>query len=669
MQDAVLHVCKAAPGSFWASSTPPQGNNNSFSLQPPQGLTDLPCAAEVQLGSCSALNPLSAAVLASHGADLRSLFEVAVSDECAQHVLLQACLPARSLQLLQAQACAVAEHIQQQRQQQQAQHEQQDLLTLSPTDQQMGPGLQYNHDDRMAAAAAAAAAGHGYHAQQQPAMQPQQQQWQPHPGLDGFEGAGLSPVDMQAGPPAGSYMRPQPHHAGMPHQQYHQQQQEQLWQQQDGGELHYQDQQQQQAQYFVEEPDGVLMRDMPDVDVGGGWEDHDADGEQEQGEQLPQAYHRAQAQQQQRSAQPGMQGEQYGRDSCLPALGVDPSSVLDSFLSSRGAAEPAGRAGMGWAGGVSPMPTSYRGQQQQYSRGAAAGPAAAARGARHAAAQRYPQQQQQQHTPGMFGDAGSRGAADILEVRHDHAASPTEWDDQVDDMPPPAGVGWEGYGGGAQHRMQQQPQHRADPRLQPFMVQGGGSPDELQMGMMQQQQQQHMPNRHMRRQPQQHQVHGGSVFAGRGRHPAAVDEEEDDEMLMAPPPQRAGAGGMFAAAAAPTSRSRQRQTRHQAVFDDDDDDTAFGAAAAAPAAAGGYRGPSAAPAAAAAGFGGRGGMQSAGRKTTSSNNTSSLSVPAFMPHRKPSKQLKYTLPLAGAAGVSKRKKKGNGGLQTKLCWG
>jgi hypothetical protein len=49
-----------------------------------------------------------------------------------------------------------------------------------------------------------------------------------------------------------------------------------------------------------------------------------------------------------------------------------------------------------------------------------------------------------------------------------------------------------------------------------------------------------------------------------------------------------------------------------------------------------------------------------------SNSHSGLNVPAFMPHRNPSKQLKYRLPAAAGGGVGKRKK--GGGAQTKLCW-
>jgi hypothetical protein len=49
------------------------------------------------------------------------------------------------------------------------------------------------------------------------------------------------------------------------------------------------------------------------------------------------------------------------------------------------------------------------------------------------------------------------------------------------------------------------------------------------------------------------------------------------------------------------------------------------------------------------------------------SNSSGLSVPAFMAHHNPSKQLKYRLPVG--AGVAKRKKPGKGGLQSKLCWG
>jgi hypothetical protein len=60
---------------------------------------------------------------------------------------------------------------------------------------------------------------------------------------------------------------------------------------------------------------------------------------------------------------------------------------------------------------------------------------------------------------------------------------------------------------------------------------------------------------------------------------------------------------------------------------------------------------------------------SSGRQGPASS-TSSLFAPAFMPHRNPSKQLKYKLPGAvGQGGVVKRKKGGRGGGQTKLCWG
>jgi hypothetical protein len=65
-------------------------------------------------------------------------------------------------------------------------------------------------------------------------------------------------------------------------------------------------------------------------------------------------------------------------------------------------------------------------------------------------------------------------------------------------------------------------------------------------------------------------------------------------------------------------------------------------------------------------------MESAPRECSgpAGSATSSLFAPAFMPHRNPSKQLKYKLPGAvGQGGVVKRKKGGRGGGQTKLCWG
>lgn len=56
------------------------------------------------------------------------------------------------------------------------------------------------------------------------------------------------------------------------------------------------------------------------------------------------------------------------------------------------------------------------------------------------------------------------------------------------------------------------------------------------------------------------------------------------------------------------------------------------------------------------------------RPAASNSHSSGLNVPASMPHRNPSKQLKYRLPAAAAGGVVKKRKKG-GGAQTKLCWG
>lgn len=675
MQDAVLHICKEATSTFWTLN-PTDGNAGSTGLQPPLGLSDLPTAAEAQLAACLALNPLSAAVLASHGANLSALFELVMSDEGQQHALLQALLPARSLQLLQVQASAVAERIQQQRQQ-----EQDELLQQSPggqQHQQQGPGQQaayqgapqaqqqqqqymadapdarnqygssYQHPARFDAQQSAdqqqygdtdagmwAAPGAQQYSQQYSGMPAQQSPWQQQPHAPG----------QMPGGPAGRCMDPmQDQEMHMPHSE--------AWQ--DAG----------QYQHMQQDP----------------WADSPGTG--------PRAVHRGQQEMQHRQQHGARAGPEY-----MPATGFDPSAVLDDFLSSRSpaGAAPAGNQGAGYgrptgmAAGRPGMPTgSYKALHQQHSRagqmnrgqGQSAAPgrhqqqwAGAVGGAYAPQPQRPVRQAGMRRGPDAvyspapwaaadddaagldrFGVAAS--SADFLQVTHEDAfadagegAEPWE---QLD-----AGPGFDlgGMQGGWQGQQRSRQVHGRGGRMP--MRQAEEVPAQQFEPMFKDEgdlfDQQRAMN--VRRAGRQQQGQAGAYVterglpqrgASRGGMFAATPDnmqgfEDDGYLFGSEPASRQAPGARHTAAAAAAGAGMQARRPHPM--------------------AGG-----------AAGYCGRGQTGHRGFGGPSSSNTSGLSVPAFMPHHNPSKQLKYRMPAAAGGGV-KRKKGGEGGLQTKLCWG
>jgi hypothetical protein len=188
---------------------------------------------------------------------------------------------------------------------------------------------------------------------------------------------------------------------------------------------------------------------------------------------------------------------------------------------------------------------------------------------------------------------------------------------------------------------------------------------------------------------QQQQARGyqGSVIRSRGREVPAGHSWGGDELLFE-------VDEVFADTATPRTHAQQApwQRAPAAAFAAQDDDLGFdpdfhsGLDAVQPAPMQGTVSRGGMFAAAATrdapqhrgSRGGRGmGHMAAGRDVggsgfavsgPTSSNSSGLRALAFMPHHKPSKQLKYQLPAA-QAGAVKRKRGPQAGFQTKLFWG
>jgi hypothetical protein len=382
------------------------------------------------------------------------------------------------------------------------------------------------------------------------------------------------------------------------------------------------------------------------------------------------------------------QGMREGGNACLSAeTSLDPSAVLDDFLNSRLPAAPAGSRCLHST--RVPVSRMRQNQQEQYS-GAVPAAGGGWGGTPAMPATHQPQWQQQQkykgEPPGVYagqggldrrnnmrlwGDAGVSqapwAAADVdaagfdgfepggrqtgfLQVLRDDAcevgADCVSWDEGLaqdcgfDGMPGALG-GMPAYG-----RSGRGPVRQPQGPTEPFFFEGAADVDQSLP---------HSVPGIARPHAQPGQTGAFGVGRGPGQHTASrsgkfatapqgmQDLEDDNDLFAAPlaPCRQAGQRRGAAAAVALGGGVGSMQGRRQ------------------------YPG-----AVAAAGYVGRGasGKQptTRGFAVPTSSNTSSLSVPAFLPHHNPSKQLKYRAPTAAAAGVVKRKK---GGLQTKLCWG
>jgi hypothetical protein len=107
-QDMAQAVCKSAASSFWNSSSSSNGSTlQSPDIKPPD-ISDIPTPAEAVLGCFQALNPLSAALLATQGLSLRVLID-RLAAAAPEDPLLALGVPEHSMQLLAAQF--KAEHL------------------------------------------------------------------------------------------------------------------------------------------------------------------------------------------------------------------------------------------------------------------------------------------------------------------------------------------------------------------------------------------------------------------------------------------------------------------------------------------------------------------------------------------------------------------------------
>jgi hypothetical protein len=452
LQDMAQAVCKSAASSFW--------NSSSSNIRKPPDVSDIPTAAEALLGCLQALNPLSAALLASQGLPLRVLIDRLVAAQPGDPLLTLG-VPAHSLRLLAAQLTAVhlrlepsperpltssrrrGVHMQQQQQQQvdaQLLYQQQQQMQVQ-TDAELLYQQQLHQQQLL----------------QQQRLQERQQQMP------------LQEQQQQHGYPDEHTWQQQQHLAYQQQQQQllaQQQQQQMLAEQQalladDQDDVllsrMHQQQQHNEWQQPMEQHHGVAAAGyMPDVRMAEDDFEGSAAYNVQQQQQQQQLQHRqphtavrhAQLQQrglQQQHHQQQLQGatweededmleqqqlwaghpqQQQQHEADLPmATGIDPSGVLDAFLSHRGTAAPAAAAGVGskrprhapapggWGsvqrqnpGGVGGSSMRLQQQQQQQQGWAAGGGAGSAYRSRQ-------RQQQQQLAYGALDGHWDQGVA------------------------------------------------------------------------------------------------------------------------------------------------------------------------------------------------------------------------------------------------------------------
>lgn len=728
LQDAVLHICQETVSNFWASAAATSSttsSSNANTVQPPQGISDLPTPAEAQLATCCALNPLSAAVLASQGGTLQTLFQLAMSGEAAANPLLQVCLPERSLQLLQVQASALAACIEQHRKQQEEQ-----LLQPSQEDDYCQQQQQYGQQRQQQRQGA-------WHREEYCTTGPQDLRQQRMPGTAG-DGS-----RAPAGPSRGAYQPPD------------QQQWQQEWQQHTAGAAGQRmqgapgnwQQQRQQQQHWQQQPHLLHSTSKPDLQAaaaggcGGGRDIFDgmrdlpsgpALWQDPSGPDLPCQHtdHMQAEPQWLRDAAMGNAGLQPGGPDRQPlpvdqlqdtyvdegleaSECVDPSRVLDDFLLNRRSSPRAAAAAGSTARYSSARPMQQGAQRSSHwaqQHGPAAAAAAAVRAGRTAdeepvmmprrhAGQQHRQPHAGQHRQQVgWGEAHTNpherypehGRAAMAEWEAPWAAAAAgaeddEWMGYQAACEPEAGgtdfleaqqggeVG-EGHGFWGQQQPghqqwfdqgpanRQQGVHINQPYSRSSNMPAWAEDGELSAPRLQPQTGYQVRPRHAHQQQQQQ-------VAGMFQQPGGLDFGPTGDPA---PRHTASRGGMFAAAV-------------RSLRDDPGvgDGFAPGATASPPPArqqaygvlgAAGRR-----PTQRDAGFAdgppaGREFMLPAQRRhggaaAPSSSNGSGLTAFAFMPHHNPSKQLKYKLPAAAGGVVKRNKGAKKGGFQTKLFWG